>query len=212
MQRRPMPKQKAQTDSKKRAVMITVFVLLLLVATGAWAMWNREDPNVVAVRDMMADFENIPENQRREHFGKVREAMDNLTEEQRDQVRDEMRRGWEERETNSLKEFFNMTAQEQTAELDRRIDRMEKWRKERANGGTNRGNRGGRGGGRGQRGTRTQSFGVGSVGASDRDRARLDRSSPESRAYRDQFRQMMSQRMQQRGIQSPGWGGRGPRG
>jgi hypothetical protein len=206
-----MPKQTSQSDNKKRAVIAAVFLMLLLVATGAWAMWNREDPQVVAIRELVADFENIPENQRREHFGKVREAMDALPEEKRDQVRDEMRQGWEERESNRLKDFFNMSAQEQIAELDRQIDRMEKWRKERAQ----RDKDGGDRRNRGRRGSRAQSFGVGSngsVGASDRDRSRLDRSNPESRAYRDQFRRMMAQRMQQRGIQAPSWGRRGPRG
>ena len=45
------------------------------MATGAWAMWKREDPQVALVRDMMSNMENIPENQRREHFGKVRDEM-----------------------------------------------------------------------------------------------------------------------------------------
>ncbi len=212
MQRRPMPKQTSQPDNKKRTVIAVIFVLLLLVATGAWAMWNREDPQVRVVRNMMADFQNVPEDQRREHFGKFREEMEKLPEEQREVLRDEMRAGWEERETQRMKDFFSKTGPEQLAALDKIIDDMEKRRLERENDGKNRRDRGRRGGGGG--GGRTQSFGVnsnGSVGASDRDRSRLDRGNPESRAYRDQFRHMMAQRMQERGIQGGGWGGRGRR-
>lgn len=213
MQRRPV-KQTAQTDNKKRTIIaVVVLALLLAVTGGAWAMWNREDPQVVAVRQMMADIENVPEAQRREHFGKMREAMDSLSEEQRDIVRDEMRQGWEQREMERYEKFFSMSAQEQIAELDRQIDRMERWRQEREkNRGKDDGDRRGRrGGDRGNRGPRAQSFGVGSngsVGISDRDRSRLGRGSPEGRAYRDQFRRMMGERMRQRGIQGPTWGGR----
>ena len=216
MQRRPMPKQTSQTDNKKRTIIAVIFVLLLLVATGAWAMWKREDPQVALVRDMMDDMENIPDNQRREQFGKVRDEMEKLTEEQRDTMRDEMRGRWEQRENERMKEFFNMTAEQQTAELDKIIDRMENWRKEREKDGDQRRDRGDRGG-RGDLGNiRPQSFGTdanGSVGASSRDKARLDRGNPENRAYRDQFRRMMAERMKQRGIQGGGpWGGRGRRG
>jgi hypothetical protein len=216
MQRRPTPKQTSQTDNKKRTIIGVIFVLLLLVATGAWAMWKREDPQVALVRNMMAEMENIPDNQRREQFGKVRDEMEKLTEEQRDTMRDEMRGRWEQRENERMKEFFNMTAAQQTAELDKIIDRMENWRKEREKNGDQRRDRGDRGN-RGDRGgIRAQSFGTdanGSVGASSRDKSRLDRGNPENRAYRDQFRRMMAERMKQRGIQGGGgWGGRGRRG
>jgi hypothetical protein len=217
MQRRSMPKQTSQTDNKKRTIIGVIFLLLLLVATGAWAMWKREDPQVALVRDLMAGMESIPENQRREQFGKVRDEMEKLTEEQRDMMRDEMRGRWEQRENDRMKEFFNMTAAQQTAELDKIIDRMENWRKEREKDGDQRRGRGDRGG-RGDRSNniRPQSFGTdanGSVGASSRDKSRLDRGNPENRAYRDQFRRMMAQRMKERGIQGGGvWGGRGRRG
>ena len=62
MQRRPPSKLKAEPDNKNRQrIIIAVVILLLLSATGAWAMWNREDPQMAKVRaDGRPDGEPSP--------------------------------------------------------------------------------------------------------------------------------------------------------
>lgn len=201
MQRRAASREPEKKSSKK----VIWIVLLLLVGLGAtaWAMRTTEDPQLAKVKAMRAEIENenLSREQRRELFEKIRPEFEKLTEEQREGLFSERRRQWEARERKELKEFFAMTPAQQTAELDKRIDRFQQWEKERGNRqGGDRGGRGGRGGGGG---TRPQSFGRdanGNVGASARDRGRLDRSDPETRAQRDEQRRMMSDRMRQRGI------------
>jgi hypothetical protein len=205
MQRRAPAKQQP-SSSKKKWLIAAVILLLLLSATGAWAMWTREDPQLTKVRDMLAQIEDAPWDQRRKQFEGVRPEMEKLTEEQRDELRDERRQRWEEREAQEMKKFFAMPHEQQIAELDKQIDRMEAWRKkrekegDRRRGGPNGGNRF-RGGGR--------SFGQDANGgnaAVDRSKRSLDRRSADSRAQRDQYRRMMADRMRQRGIRGFGRG------
>jgi len=199
MQRRTASREPEKKSSKK----VVWIVLLLLLALGAtaWAMRTTEDPQLAKVMAMRAEIENenLTREQRRELFEKIRPEFEKLTEEQREGLFSDRRRQWEARERKELKEFFAMTPAQQTAALDKRIDRMQQWEKDRGNR-QGRGDRGGRGGGGG---ARPQSFGRdanGNVGASARDRGRLDRSDPETRAQRDEQRRMMSDRMRQRGI------------
>jgi uncharacterized membrane protein YgcG len=202
MQRRPVTREAEKKKTKK--VFWIVLLLLLAVGATAWAMRTTEDPQLTKVKAMRAEIENenLTREQRREMFTKMRPEIEKLTEEQREGLFADRRREWEARERKDLKEFFAMSAAEQTAELDKRIDRMLQWEKDRGN----RGGRGGGGfggGGFGGGGGRGQSFGRdanGNVGASARDRGRIDRSDPETRAQRDEQRRMMSERMRQRGI------------
>ena len=215
MQRQPGVKlQHSQSDNKKRVLLVVM--LLLLVGGGvAWAVWSREDPQMQKIRDMMGAVEELPWDQRREQFRAVRDEMEKLTEEQRDQLRDEGRQRWAAREDQRMKDFFAMSREEQTAELDRMIDRMQEWRKRRekeANQRPDGPRRRGRGGRRGN--ARAQSFGVDASGASasvGRNARRLDHHSSGSRARRDTFRRMMVERMRQRGIDFR-FRGPGPRG
>ena len=201
MQRRPISKlQQSQPDNRKR-VLLVVVLLLLLSGGVTWAMWSREDPQVLKVREMASQMEGLPWDQRREQFRQMREEMEKLTDEQRDQFRDERRGGWEARENQRLKDFFAMSREEQIAELDKRIDRMQEWRKRREEQGSERRVRGDRG--RRRRGSRGQSFGLDANGASasvGRNIQRLDRRSADSRARRDTYRRMMVERMNERGI------------
>lgn len=211
MQRRPNVKvQHSQKDNKKRVLLVVA--LLLLISCGvAWAMWSREDPQMTKVRDMMAEMEGVPWDQRRENFRAVREEMEKLSDEQRDHLRDEMRRGWEAREDQRLKDFFAMSREQQVAELDKRIDRMQEWMQRREKDGNERRGRGGRGRGGGRRGQRGQSFGRsadGGHGSIGHNSSRLDRHSADSRARRDTYRRMMVERMKQRGVQGGRFGRR----
>jgi len=200
MQRR-IPAREPEKKNGKKVVWIVLLLLLAMGAT-AWAMRSGEDPQLAKVKAMRGEIENenLSRDQRRELFEKMRPEFEKLTEEQRDGLFADRRRQWEERERKELNEFFAMSADEQKAALDKRIDRMVQWQKERGNR-EGRGDRGGRGGGGG--GSRGQSFGRdanGNVGASARDRSRIDRSDPQTRAQRDEQRRMMSDRMRQRGI------------
>jgi hypothetical protein len=194
--------QQESNSNKKKWLIAALALLLLLSATAAWAMWSREDPQLAKVREMAAAIDQLPPDQRRAKFREVGDEVDKLTEEQRDQFRSEMRQRWEAREEQELKDFFALSPEQQIAELDKRIDRMQEWRQRREKEG-NRGRRGGRGGGGGQR---SQSFGKdgsGNVRSVQRDLDQLDRRSAGSRARRDTYRQMMVERMKQRGIPFP---------
>src|SRR5262245_4794322 len=119
MQRRPISKPKSTPDNRKRTILVVAFLLAILMCTAAWAMWSREDPQMTKVREMAAAMDG---QWNRDQFRKMREETDKLTEAQRDQFRDEMRQRWEEREAKEMKEFFQMSPQEQIAALDKRID------------------------------------------------------------------------------------------
>ncbi len=200
----------ATPDRKKRTILVAL-LLILLTATVSWAMWSREDPQMAKVRSMAEEMEDMSWDQRRDHYRQMREETEKLTDEQREQFRDEMRGRWEEREAKRMKEFFDLTPEEQIAELDRQIDRMEEWRKRReANGDRGRERRGRGDRGRGGR-PRTQSYGRSADGSNanvDRRNSRLDRRSPDSRARRSEYFRMMTARMRDRGVSFPR---RGPR-
>jgi TolA-binding protein len=205
MQRRPNPRlQHSQPDNKKR-VLLVVLLLLLISGGVAWSMWSREDPQVLKVREMADQMEGLPWDQRRDQFRQMREEVEKLSEEQRDQFRNEMRRRGEAREDQRMKDFFAMSSEEQTAELDRMIDRMQEWRARREKEGGQR-REGDRGRGRGDRGrgrSRAMSYGVDADGSSasvGRNASRLDHRSADSRARRDTFGRMMVDRMNARGI------------
>jgi hypothetical protein len=209
-------KKTTPSDSGKKKWVAAILIMLLLgCATAAWAMWSREDPQVALVREMMVPMEQMEKmsrEQRREHFEKMRGEMDKLTEEQRDQLRDEGRQRWEAREAKELTEFFQLPPEQQKAELDKRIDRMLEWQKERAKRDKN-GDRGPGGRGRGERQMRGQSFGNDPSGQNksiERNRSQLDRRSADMRGNRELYRRMMTERMRERGITNMGWGrGRG---
>ena len=94
------------------------------------------------------------------------------------------------------------------------IDRNIKRQKDRAAQGGGQGGPGGGGGGAAGVGGRGGGGGGNRAAQTDGQReqarkARLDNSDPVERGQQDKFRQMMGDRMQQRGIQ-PGQGGGGP--
>jgi hypothetical protein len=212
MQRRPPSKLKAEPDNKNRKrIIAVVLILLLLSATGAWAMWSREDPQMAKVREMGAQIEELPWDQRRQQFETMRVEYDKLTEEQKDVLRDERRQKWEEREAKEMKDFFSKTKEQQVAELDKRIDQMQEWKKKREQGGDRGRRRGGGGGGGNRGGQKTQNFGKDANGNSasvDRRMNSLDRRSADSRAQRSEYGRMMMARMKERGIAMPSFPGR----
>ena len=93
--------------------------------------------------------------------------------------------------------YFTLSQKEKAKYLDEQIDRSEKFRKDMAKAGkTNFGSSGKGPGGPGSGGPDA---------VKDRGKARLDHSTPEDRAKRDQFRKEMDNRRKQRGLPaSPG--------
>jgi hypothetical protein len=217
-------------------------LILLLLTGGAGAYYAfRTDPALAAALDLQKQMRNedLPREDRRKLFGQMREAMDNLTPEQRHQVFQQMGRGpegWMAREKKRMDDFLALSKKDQVKALDKDIDEMvkrrkdwEKRQKERekeraaqaaqggganggsgsggANGGNNNNNnnnnsgQGGQGGGRGGNGG----------GGGDRGQQRrlaLDNSSARQQAQGSEYRRMLGNRMQQRGIPNTGGGGR----
>jgi hypothetical protein len=190
-------KEQPKKSSGKKWTLLAL-ILLLLSATAAWAMRTREDPKVAHIKEMQAQFEQLPREERREKGRELWKEIEELTPEQRDAVFAERRAEWMKREKEHLKEFFAMTKEQQVAALDKEIDRM----RERAKNGKGRGGRGGGGGpgGGGGGGPQFGRDGNGNVGASDRTKGYLNRSSGDTRGASYEYRRMMNDRMRQRGL------------
>ena len=192
--------------------LVLAFLVLLFSGLGAWAMTSGEDPQLTKVKEMRAQLETAPEGQRRELWGQMRQEMEKLPEAAREALFADRRQEWEARENKQMQEFFSKSRAEQIALIDKQIDDSEKRRAERdrrraqgqANGGDRgRGGPGGPGGGRGGPGA---GGGRGGRGATDpaarmeRTRNYLDKTSPESRAQRSEYRRMSDERRQARGL------------
>lgn len=202
-------------------------VAILLVGGAVWAfLGNRPDAEVEKVKQLQAEAfkpDATPE-QRRENFQLVRQEMEKLSPEQRDQVREQMHEGFERRMDEQIRTYFALPAEQKTAYLDKQIQEMEQRRKEwevrRAQGG--QGGAGGQQSGAGgqQGGPGGQQAGGGpprpprdqsaDARAVRRDQ-RLDRSTAEQRAQRSAYFADLQQRRVQLGLPaSPFHGGRGP--
>jgi hypothetical protein len=225
------PSKKSESSSNKPAAIAVGVVALTVAAGAAWyfASGPKVDPQVAALEalgsKLFENRESMSDEQRRAAFSEMRTAYEQLTPEQRDQLRDRRRREWERRENERLKAFFAMSKEEQLKQLDREIDRQEQWRKEREqrrrNGDANQrggGNRGGGppggfaggpgGGGPGGRGG-DGGFGRGGGGdrggrtgadMNERRQQYLNSTTAEQRARRSEYGRMMRERRQQRGL------------
>lgn len=152
-------------------------------------------------------------------WDQMRELRDrkDLTDEQRDQIRDNMRSVMEARFKERIDEYYSAKGEDKKKILDKHIDEMQKFREQmearrnqegnqaggppggdrpRGDGDRGQGGRGGPGGGsREQRMTRTQSR------------------NPDQMAKRMAYMAAVNERMKERGMQPFGGGGpRGPRG
>lgn len=177
----------------KRTTIVSGVVLLLVIVAATWAYF-RADPVVAEMqqlRDEMMANRDLPEADRRAQWDNFRQRMDSLSDAQRRAVWDG---GRERFGRQRMDEFFQLPRAEQQKRLDQIIDRMQ----------ARQNNGGGRGGpGRGGR----------NMSEAQRDQRRkemISRTDPKMRAQFDQFRQMMGQRMKERGIQgNPGGPWRG---
>ena len=116
----------------KRKITVGVVAIILLVVGSVWALRSRTDPQVEKVKQLQAEaFKpgTTPE-QRRQNFDLVRQEMDKLSPDQRREVRDQMREGFQRRMDQQIKEYFALPPKDRTAYLDKQINEMEKRRKE----------------------------------------------------------------------------------
>ncbi len=182
-------------------------LLLLFGGVAVWAIWFRGDSiqdQVAALRSQL-DVEGITREQRRALFENADPAV-------RDAMFASRQQEWQAREQKFMNEFFAMSNADQIASLDKKIDEMERWRKarekrdaERAKAGASANNQSQRNGQNGNAGGRGGAGGQGGRGGGSRDPiARRDnylaRTSADQRAQSNAYRQMMQQRMQQRGM------------
>lgn len=183
--------------SKKRRVTLAAAVILALV----WLLWpDRQMARVRAIQAELGDAA-LTDEQRRDKFRELREAMNKLSPAQRDQMRD----GQRDRMTDELKRYAALSPLEKRQYLDKRIDRDEEMRRRMSQPGAQpKAGTGGPPGG-GPRGG-------GGGTPEDRERRRsamLDRTTPEFRGLMDQMRRDMDARRKQRGL-PPSSGGRRP--
>ena len=188
--------------------LLLAFLFLLLLSAAAWAFWTPgEDPQIAKIKELRAQMEDVPREQRREMFGKMREEYEKLSPEARDALREEGRKRWQERERKQMSEFFALPYSAQIAKIDKEIDDRENRRKrrEQAGGGSGRGPGGGGFGGGGPGGGPGGPGGGGrnSANSSDPNARRkdyMDRTTPLERAQQSNYRAMVQQRRTQRGL------------
>jgi hypothetical protein len=190
---------------------IGVLVVLTLVGVGAaWAIQSRPDPQVVKVQGLQARLrtsEGLPDAERRALFDEMRNEMEQLPEEIREQLWRAQREEFEDRMLARMKATLAMSGAEQKAALDAQIDEFESRRKEWEARRRERGQQGEKKAGERKSDGRGASRGGTSAEQRDaRRKARLDRSTPEQRAVRAEYRKLLEQRRKERGL-GPGMRG-----
>lgn len=142
--------------------------------------------------------DSLPQAQRDQLRGQFRQQMESLSEDQRQAFFEANRGEWMARSQQRMNEFFAMSKAEQQKRLDEILNRMTQPR----NGNQNaRGNR--NGGGPGGRN-------MSEAQREERSKRRIENTDPKMRAQFSEFRRMLGDRAQQRGIKlDPGRGGFG---
>jgi hypothetical protein len=172
---------------KRKATMIAAAVLLM--AGAGWALGffggDRAVTELQAMRSEMRD-DTLSDDQRQQLRDDFRQRIESLSDSQRQAFFEAGRGEWNQRAEQRMDEFFTLTPVEQRQRLDDMIDRMlERSQNPQADRGPAR-----PGGGRNLTDAQRDA----------RAKQRLDRTTPKMRAQRDEFRQMLSARMQARGI------------
>jgi len=216
-------------NGKKWGLSLVLLLFLLVGGAGAYYVF-RPDP-MAAVMNLQQQMRNedLTREQREELFGQMREAQNNLSEGQRQALRQQFEERMVVREQERMNAFFALARTEQIKQLDKEIDNELKRQKEReqrmlerqasgqGQGGQGQGGRGGQGGQGGQGGGGGGRGGGG--GGGDRGqqaRARLDSRPASAGAQSAIYRRMMNDRQAQRGLPITtgrgGFGGGGGRG
>lgn len=220
------------TGLTARRAGIALAVLVLLGGAIAWMLGAFGGPREVRQLRTLVDqeirqldqavksgvaFDSVPTN-----FGAIMEQARAVPEAQRGDAWREMGRLFEARETAEVQTFFRLPPADRDAELDRRIRAEEDRRKARdaarapSDRGGQRGGGGGGGGGspRGAPtggGTATAGGPPGGRGGSTEDqrnqryKASIDRTTPEQRAMRMEYRRVMQERRAKLGLSERRW-------
>jgi hypothetical protein len=210
-----------QKQQNRARVVLAILILFLLAGT-TWAV--RGANRAAKAVPMNAETEALYKEQRskggwrspsaREEMRKKEEALSSDQREALRQQREKDRKEWMEKEHQKMDNFFAMTPEQQRAELDKEIDRMQQRSERKKDDGQGKGPRsdgqakdGGSGGDPSAKG--------GGPSLEQRDarmREMLNHTTPEQRAQWSNYRLMMQQRMQERGITPPSGGRGGPGG
>lgn len=216
-----------------RRAAIVIVVLALLGTALAWLLgaFVRSAPEVRALQTLVDDeirkleqvtrggasFDSVTPN-----FGALMEQARAVPEAQRAVAWQQMGRLFEARETVEVQSFFRLPPAEREAELDRRIQAEEERRRARSQardgGGPPRGGPPGGGGGPpgggptagGGRPTGGGGPTVARVGSTEdqrnqRYKASIDRTTPEQRAMRTEYRRVMAEQRAKRGLPDRRW-------
>ncbi len=185
--------------NKRKATIGGLVVALLGIAAWAFGLFGG-DPAIAKLHDLGAQMRdtNLTAAQRDQLRGEFRQEIQSLTDAQRHAFFESNRGQWESRTTQRMNEFFAMSKADQTKRLDEIIDRMLK----PSTGGQNATNRNGSG----------NRAGMTDAQREQRSKQRIENSNPNTRAQSSEFRRMLDQRVQQRGITLPPGRGFGLRG
>jgi colicin import membrane protein len=212
-------RKRKQQSHKLRHWTIGVVSTLLVIGMGFWFVkYLRASSQVARVKELrqqLAESSKLPEAQRRELWTEMRQEMQQLPETTRREMWQEQRAGFEKRMDDDMRKVLLLPPDQRSAAIDKQIDEMEKRRKEwdqrrqqqqaskQAGGGPepNAGGRGDRqrGGGRQRAADPTGKAGL------ERTKRRLDQSTPEQRAMREEYRRLVEARRQQRGLAASSW-------
>lgn len=177
----------------KNLVGLTAMIVCVLLASWAFGLFGGEsvDPKVAELEQEAKKISEVPEDQQRDagraFFEKMRDA--NLNEDQRNEFRERMMPMMMKMMEARMDTFLAMTPEEQLAEMDKRIDEQEAWRKERE---ANSSERGGPGGARTPEQMEARMKGM------------LERTTPDQRAKFETVVTMMNQRREERGLEPVG--------
>jgi hypothetical protein len=199
---------------RKKRIFISAVVVGITGLASAWLFgWFGGDPALAEVQQLQAKMAepNLKDADRQALMQQMRGKIEGLSPDARRAVFENGRQMFEQRAEAHIDQILAMSQAERNKALDADIDRMEKMHAQReANAQTGaqpnaqnaqNGQRGQRGGQRGANLSDDQRV--------DRLRNRLDRSTPEMRAKRNVYIQLVNQRRQQRGL--PPMTGRGGR-
>jgi len=211
-------KSKNEGGNRKRQVLLALLLLLVIYGVAGAFRSNPVD-EVRQLRAQMTNKDNELSPEERKELGKkIRDQLKELTPDQRR----EFMKDRQKEKSADLTRFFELTPEEQRQELDKKIDQMITRINKRSQDGSGNGGLGGGGPG---------GFGQGPPGANgdnpggpmadgpgfkklspeereERRQNRLDFTTPDFRAQMYQFRQMMNDRLNDRGVQLPAFGPR----
>lgn len=191
-----------------KRIVIGLLVLIVLGLGGAWAMsWFSGGSLALAeVQQLQAKLADpvVKDEDRRALWRDLREKMDALSPQEQEAAWESGRERFEQRMNDRIKEVLAMSKADQTKALDADIDRMRRFQSQRDADRSATAGQGNNPQGNAQQGNNRANRQRGGY-RPDSDRVaqlknRLDRSTPQVRAMRLQYRQLMDQRIQQRGL------------